>query len=191
MNTNEVGRRGGLDLVFKRPSAIPKGLWAVSPGLRETNHLGLRPDRFQPQRGCVTFPRMSRNPVGVVGGVARSSQPWTLRRNPCGILLCVSERHERFSPAKRECPASLDAGHSLKNLGLLDDQAPSLRLMIPRLMRAAPNSETVDDASGTLVVVVVGIIGFVGWSAVESSCLTVAVMVAFESLRPKPGGNGF
>src|SRR6266567_2078737 len=52
-----------------------------------------RPRRFQSQRGCVTLLWFSRNPVGVVPiraglpRVARSSQPWALRRNPFGIQL--------------------------------------------------------------------------------------------------------
>src|SRR5437867_9348293 len=48
---------------------------------------------FQPQRGYGGSARSAATPLGLVAGsvnlskVARSSQPWALRRNPVGIHL--------------------------------------------------------------------------------------------------------
>ena len=72
-------------------SAIPKGLCPSAQGCEERATLGCCRGDFQPQRGCVKFPPLNHNPVGVVcllprfPRVARSSQPWALCRNPVGI----------------------------------------------------------------------------------------------------------
>ncbi len=81
-----------------RENSIPSTPTALRPpaqGCEERASLGKRVhDLFQPQRGCGMDSRVTegRNPVGVdvdiasLPRVARSSQPWALRRNPVGIL---------------------------------------------------------------------------------------------------------
>jgi len=77
----------------------PKGLRRKAQGCRHAATLGNRREGKQPQRGCGSFGinlrNDGRNPVGVdnfivrLPRVARSSQPWALRRNPFGILSSV------------------------------------------------------------------------------------------------------
>ena len=68
----------------------PNGITSSSPGLRGTSYPGWRAMGDQPRRGCVQHGGQGATPLGLCAWawfprVARSSQPWALRRNPFGI----------------------------------------------------------------------------------------------------------
>src|SRR5262245_31861267 len=68
---------------------IPKGFRLRAQGCEGRATLGMPERVFQPQRGCAKDLRDERVrfamvPKGVPR-VARSSQPWALRRNPVGV----------------------------------------------------------------------------------------------------------
>ena len=96
-------------------SPIPKGLFLSAQGCEERATLGYRPQGFQPQRGCGTFPPPSLNPVGIVSPPSQASQGSSFLATlglcagiPLGFTPGIPEKHKGYPLLLLSCLEELD-----------------------------------------------------------------------------------